>query len=167
MSRSDPPHTLKIVTGWLLVGLVVFLGIQWWLREQQQSRFHAGSGTVEIRRAADGHYHWPGTVNGRAVDFLVDTGASGTAIPSSLARELGLSLDGEIESSTANGTVRGHETRADVALQGGLRVERLRLVALPALDAPLLGMNVLGRLHWRQRDGVLSIDMGGESRPAD
>jgi aspartyl protease family protein len=155
-----PPHTLKLVTGWLLVGLVVFLGIQWWLREQQQSRFHAEGGTVEIRRGPDGHYHWPGAINGRPVDFLVDTGASGTAIPAALARELGLKLEDEIESSTAGGIVRGHLTRADIALQGGVRVERARLVALPGLDSPLLGMSVLGRLHWRQRDGVLVIEPG-------
>ena len=160
---THPPHTLKIVTGWLLLGLVVFLGFQWWLREQQQSRFHASGGVIEIRRGDDGHYHWPGTINGRAVDFLIDTGASGTAIPSVLARELRLPLEGEVESNTAGGITRGHETRADISLQGGVKVERLRIVALPALDSPLLGMNVLGRLHWRQRDGVLTIDLGSGS----
>jgi aspartyl protease family protein len=161
--HQEPPHTLKIVTGWLLLGLVLFMGIQWWLREQQQTRFHAGDGVIEIRRGIDGHYHWPGTVNGRAVDFLVDTGATGTAIPSALARELKLPLNEPVESNTAGGTVRGHATRADVTLQGGLRAERLRITALPALDAPLLGMNVLGRLHWRQRDGVLTIELGAGS----
>jgi aspartyl protease family protein len=156
----EPPHTLKIVTGWLLVGLVVFLGVQWWLREQQQSRFHAASGTIEIRRGVDGHYHWPGKINGHAVDFLVDTGATGTAIPSELAAELGLKLDGDVMSNTAGGVVRGRETRADVSLDGGISAERLRITVLPALDAPLLGMNVLGRLHWRQHDGVLSVEPG-------
>jgi aspartyl protease family protein len=34
------------------------------------------------------------------------------------------------------------------------------MVALPRLDAPLLGMDVLGRLHWQQRDGALRIDLG-------
>jgi aspartyl protease family protein len=157
----NPPHTLKILTGWLLLGLVVFLGVQWWLREQQQTRFHStGGGTIEIQRGSDGHYHWPGTINGRAVDFLVDTGATGTAIPASLARELGLPLTDEVRSNTAGGVVSGHETRADVTLQGGIRADRLRMMALPALDSPLLGMNVLGRLHWRQRNGVLTIDAG-------
>ena len=34
------------------------------------------------------------------------------------------------------------------------------MVALPALaDRPLLGMDVLGRLHWQQRDGVMRIDL--------
>lgn len=160
---AEPPHTLKIVTGWLLVGLAVFVGMQWWLREQQQTRFQLQGGVIEIRRAADGHYHWPGTINGQAVDFLVDTGATGTAIPASLARELKLPLGEEVRSSTAGGMVRGHETRADVTLQGGVRAERLRITALPALDSPLLGMNVLGRLHWRQRNGVLTIDLGGDA----
>jgi len=50
--------------------------------------------------------------------------------------------------------------RADVTLQGGVRAERLRLVALPQLaDRPLLGMDLLGRLHWHQRDGVMRIDL--------
>ena len=141
----------------------VFLGIQWWQREQQQTRFHAEGSVVEIRRGADGHYHWPGTINGRAVDFLVDTGATGTAIPTDLARELGLPLADEVQSDTAGGLVQGHATRADVTLQGGLRADRLRIIALPRLDGPLLGMNVLGRLRWRQRDGVLTIDLGSSS----
>ena len=38
-----------------------------------------------------------------------------------------------------------------------LRAERLRVVVLPRLGAPLLGMDVMGRLRWQQRDGVLSI----------
>ena len=50
--------------------------------------------------------------------------------------------------------------RADLVLDGGVRAERLRMVALPRLEAPLLGMDVLGRLHWQQRDGALRIDLG-------
>jgi aspartyl protease family protein len=158
---AEPPGTLKILTGWLLVGLVVFLGVQWWLREQQQTRFHADGGVIEIRRGADGHYHWPGTINGRPVDFLVDTGATGTAIPAALARELKLELGEAVRSSTAGGAAVGHLARVDVSLQGGVRAERMQVMALPGLQVPLLGMNVLGRLHWQQRDGVLRIDTGG------
>jgi aspartyl protease family protein len=80
-----------------------------------------------------------------------------------LAQALNLDLGGDVVSSTANGLVRGKVTQADVTLQGGVRVARLHVTALPALGAPLIGMNVLGRLHWRQRDGVLSIDLGGGS----
>ena len=68
--------------------------------------------------------------------------------------------DETVRSSTAGGWVTGRVVRADLALQGGVRAERLRMVALPHLDAPLLGMDVLGRLHWQQRDGALRIDLG-------
>ena len=162
---SEPPGTLKVLTGWLLVGLVVFLGVQWWLREQQQTRFHAEGGVIEIRRGADGHYHWPGTINGRPVDFLVDTGATGTAIPTALADELGLRKVGRVRSSTAGGVVDGHLVIGNLALQGGVDAERLRMAALPALEAPLLGMDVLGRLRWQQHQGVLRIQMPAEGPP--
>ena len=158
---AEPPGTLKVVTGWLLLGLVVFLGVQWWLREQQQPRFHADGGVIEIRRGADGYYHWPGTINGRPVEFLVDTGANGSAIPAALAQELRLELGDAVPSVTAGGTAVGHPARVDIGLRGGVRVERLRVLALPGLPVPLLGMDVLGRLHWQQRDGVLRIDTGG------
>ena len=157
---TEPPHTLKIATAWLLLLLVVFLAMQWWLREQQQARFHLDGGVVEIRRGADGHYHWPGTLNGTRVDFLVDTGASGVAIPAALADRLGLIGEGTVRSSTAGGWATGRVVRADLALEGGVRAERLRMVALPNLASPLLGMDVLGRLRWQQREGALRIDLG-------
>ncbi len=157
--RDDLPHTLKLATVWLLIGAAVFVGFQFWQHEAAKSRFHASGEVIEIRRADDGHYHWPGRLNGRRVDFLVDTGASGVAIPAALAKELRLEGEGSVRSSTAGGLVRGEIVRADLVLEGGVAAERLRIVVLPALDDPLLGMDVLGRLHWQQRDGVLRIDL--------
>lgn len=161
---SDFPHTLKIATVWLLIGAVVFIGFQAFERRQHETRFTAVGEVIEIRRASDGHYHWPGTINGRKVDFLIDTGATGTAMPSDLARELQLESRGSVKSSTAGGIVTGRLVRADVALRGGVTAERLNITALEGLndDQPLLGMDVLGRLHWQQRDGVLTIDLRGE-----
>jgi aspartyl protease family protein len=156
---AELPRTFKVVTVWLLAGLAVFLGIQWWQHRTQQTRFQIDGGVIEIRRGGDGHYHWPGSVNGRSVDFLIDTGATGTAISAALARELGLESNGPVQSSTAGGVVTGQLVSADVALHGGVGAKRLRIVALPGLDdRPLLGMDVLGRLRWQQRDGVLRID---------
>lgn len=155
------PRTFKVVTVWLLVGLAVFLAVQWWQHRAMQARFTAGEDIIEIRRGPDGHYHWPGRVNDREVDFLIDTGATGTAIPASLARALRLEAVGTVESSTANGVVTVEIVLADIALRGGLTARRLRVAALPGLDddRPLLGMDLLGRLHWQQVDGVLKIDL--------
>ena len=156
----DLPHTFKLVTVWLVAGLAVFLAIQWWQHRAEQMRFQADAGVIEIRRGADGHYHWPGRVNGHKVDFLVDTGATGTAISAALAHQLKLAPIGEVHSSTAGGVVKGQLVRADLQLDGGVRAHKLPVVALPALDEhPLLGMDVLGRLRWQQRDGVLRIEI--------
>lgn len=162
---AELPRTLKIATVWLLAGLALFLAVQWVQHRAAQTRFQVGEGTIEIRRGPDGHYHWPGRINQVEVEFLVDTGATGTAIPLALARELGLDTLGVVQSSTAGGVVNGEVVRADITLQGGVRAQRLRVVALPGLTGrPLLGMDVLGRLPWQQRDGVLRIDLGA-ARP--
>lgn len=154
---SEFPRTLKVITLWLLLGTAVFLGVQYGLAQQQQSRFSVQGGVIELRRAADGHFHWPGQVNGVAVEFLVDTGATRSALPQALAERAGLVAEGSVRSATAGGTVRGWVGRGDVQLQGGVRAERLPITVLPALSAPLLGMDVLGKLRFSQADGVLRL----------
>jgi aspartyl protease family protein len=154
------PQTLKIATVWLTVGVAVFLGFRYVEHERERTSFQVTrTGVIEIRRGPDGHYHWPGSINGRSVDFLIDTGATSTAMSQAVARELSLEPVRRVQSQTAGGVVTGELVRADVVLQGGVRVERLAIVALAGLgDRPLLGMDVMGRLRWQQRDGVLTID---------
>jgi aspartyl protease family protein len=158
--NNELPHMAKVITVWLVVGLVVFVGIEWWQQRALRTSFQAGGDRVEIRRGLDGHYHWPGSINGREVDFLVDTGATGTAISAALANELGLASLASVKSRTAGGMVSGELVSADVVLRGGVSAQRLQVVALPGLgDRPLLGMDILGRLHWQQRDGLLIVDL--------
>jgi aspartyl protease family protein len=158
---AELPRTLKVTTVWLLVAAALFLGVQWWQYRDRAMRFQVQGEVVEIRRGADGHYHWPGRVNGRAVDFLVDTGATGTAISAALARELRLESLGEVRSNTAGGVVSGQLVRTDIELQGGVSARSLRVVALPGLgDHPLLGMDVLSKLRWQQSEGKLRVELG-------
>ena len=153
------PRWLKHATIWLLLATGLFVAVLAWQKSQSQSRLVVEGGTLVIQRSADGHYHWPGQVDGREVDFLIDTGATGTAIPSALAQELGLQAVDRMRSSTAGGVVQGTVVVADLELQGGLRAERMRMTALPKLQAPLLGMDVLGKLRWQQADGVMRIEL--------
>ena len=161
---NELPPWLKHATVWLLLAVAVFLGVQAFQARQQATQFVVEGSSVTLKRGADGHYHWPGRVNGRTVEFLVDTGATGTAIPAALARELGLPTIGTMQSNTAGGTVTGQFVVGDLQLDGGLRAERLRMTALPNLAAPLLGMDVLGKLSLQQEGGVLRVDLRGAGR---
>lgn len=152
------PRTLRHATVWLLLGTVLFLALQWWQDRARRTAFRAEGGVVELQRGPDGHWHWPGQVNGRAVEFLVDTGATRSALPRSLARSLDLPEEGTLRLDTAAGPATGTVVRADLNLDGGVHAQRLRLVALDGLAQPLLGLDVLGRLHWQQRGGVLRIE---------
>ncbi|MCE4554216.1 retropepsin-like aspartic protease family protein [Roseateles cellulosilyticus] len=152
------PHTLKLLTIWLLITLVVFLGIQAWERERAASRFQLAGETVVLKRGEDGHFHWPGRVGGIDVDFLVDTGATSTALPQALAERAGLKPLGPVRTFTAGGAAQGFAARADISLEGGVQARALTVTVLPQLGAPLLGMDVLGRLHFSQKPGELRIE---------
>lgn len=155
------PQSLKLTTVWLLIGTAIFLAVQAFDHRARQARFSFDSaqGRIVLKRAPDGHFHWPGSVNGIAVEFLVDTGATSTALPRELAERAGLVLEGSMRSSTAGGVVEGRIARADLALQGGVQAERLRVAVLPRLDAPLLGMDVISKLRLVQSDGVLTLEV--------
>jgi aspartyl protease family protein len=156
-AMNELPPTLKILTVWLLLGTAVFIGAQALLRSRNQVQIQLGEGQVTLQRARDGHYHWPGSVNGRTVDFLVDTGATVTALPGSLARELDLPRGQTVDTQTAAGAATGHRSQVDLRLDGGPQIQRMPVTVMDNLDAPLLGMDVLGRLHIEQSQGQMRL----------
>jgi aspartyl protease family protein len=153
---ADFPRWLKPITLWLVAGTLLYLAVQAWLFQGQRARFQVSQGIVEIQRSHDGHFHWPGKVNGREVDFLVDTGATRTALPAALAQ--GLPAQGAVRSETAGGVVSGQWVRVDLELEGGVSAQQLPVAVLPDLRTPLLGMDVLSRLKFSQSGGVLRLE---------
>lgn len=100
---------------------------------------------VELRRAIDGHFHVSGSVNGRPVAFMVDTGASTVAVSAAMSQRLELGDCRPRTYGTAGGMVQGCEARADELTVAGLRLRDVRIAVLPeqSEDLALLGMNVL------------------------
>src|SRR5450432_815353 len=53
----------------------------------------AGFRQVRLSRSGVGHFHAAGSLNGRPVAVLIDTGAASTVVSLALAREYGLSME--------------------------------------------------------------------------
>lgn len=105
---------------------------------------------AEVAKAADGHYWAQGTVDGTAVRFLVDTGASTVALTGEDARRLGFdpaALTYDVPIHTANGEGRAAHVHLASLSVAGARVEDVdAMVVQQGLSTSLLGMSYLGRL---------------------
>lgn len=119
------------------------------------------SAELVLRREGQQPYSTQGSINGRTVNFLIDTGASVVALSESLARRLGLRFGARRTVSTANGQTSGHQTvLPDVQLGPELVLGQVEAIILPRMsmqDHVLLGMNVLERFELIQSRGELTI----------
>ncbi len=106
--------------------------------------------TASLRKESDGHYWATARVNGVAVKFLVDTGASLVTLNKRDARRIGLNTDNlqrNINVSTASGRTKGYSAVIDQMTIDGVELENVTAVVIDeGLDASLLGMSFLNRL---------------------
>jgi aspartyl protease family protein len=118
-----------------------------------------GRAQVVLARNRAGHYVAPGRINGEAVTFMIDTGATDVALSLELAKSLDLRLGAGRISRTANGDVQTWAALLDEVDLGGLAAQRVRASVLPNMpgDQVLLGMSYLKRFEMIQRDGTLIL----------
>lgn len=118
-------------------------------------------GTLEIvlQRNRYGHYFAGGTINGKPVEFLLDTGASDVSIPDSVARRVGLERGIPRHYNTANGTITAYTTRLDTLGLGDITLHSVRASINPNMEGEtiLLGMSALKQLEFTQRGDTLII----------
>jgi aspartyl protease family protein len=112
-----------------------------------------------LLRNRNGHYVFDGEINRHKVTFLVDTGATITAIPGGLQRTLGLKAGPAISMSTANGLTTAYLTRLDQLAIGEIELFDINASIIPGMgvDEVLLGMNVLKHFELIQRGKQLII----------
>jgi aspartyl protease family protein len=114
--------------------------------------------TVVLQRGPDGHYRAQAFINGKQVDVLVDTGATGVAISQKLADKLGLTSHAAIRTTTANGDTVAYMTRLAMVKLGGVEAKDVAAVIAPGLGGDvLLGMSFLGRMDVRLYKGTMTI----------
>ena len=108
---------------------------------------------VRIPMAIDGHFWVDGSLNGRRIKFLVDSGATMTTIGRETAEAAGVSVSanrGQIV-RTGNGMLRVATGRAESLAIGPIERHNLGLHIAEHEDLNVLGMNYLSTL---QRWGV-------------
>jgi aspartyl protease family protein len=115
-----------------------------------------GSGKVILTADSQGHFVTNGTVNGKSVRFLVDTGATLISLGSSDARRLGIdpAKGQRAITNTANGQAQVSKVKLDTVRVGDVTLHNVdALVHQNDLPVALLGMSFLSRMEM-QRDGV-------------
>lgn len=119
----------------------------------------ASGGELVLKRNRDGHYVFPGTINGQPVTFLLDTGATLVSVPAHLGHALGLEAGPAQPSVTANGTVMTRLTRVAALAFGPFEIRDVPASLNPGMagDQVLLGMSVLKHLEFTQRGATLVI----------
>ena len=82
---------------------------------------HTAEGLAEVvlQRNRQGHYVTSGEINGLPVTFILDTGATGVAVPSAVAQRLGLQPGRAFSTQTANGLSVSYAVNLDRVVIAG------------------------------------------------
>jgi aspartyl protease family protein len=119
---------------------------------------------VTISRDARGHFATSARVDGRRMDFMIDTGASLVALRAGDAASLGVhpaAREFTAEVKTANGSIKAAQTQLGMVEISGVTVRDVAALVLPneALSENLLGMSFLMRLrHFEYSNGKLVLE---------
>ncbi|HTH28230.1 MAG TPA: TIGR02281 family clan AA aspartic protease [Sphingobium sp.] len=167
----------------IFIGFLLFRAVEPQITQWQQSRRggeiiiapdNGTSGTgstsglvqgnvIRIPMSGDGHYWVDAKLSGQNVRFLIDSGASITAISQQSASTLPLLPDPGTSMAvvqTANGPVNAQRAIiADMEI-GPIRASHLPVLVSPAFGTMnVLGMNFLGKLKsWRVENGVMILE---------
>lgn len=119
--------------------------------------------TLRIRQAPDGHFWVNATVNNNAVRFLIDSGATTTAMNLRTANESEIemsSISFPVILSTANGEVEAQRGSIQNLQIGPMAVQNLPVVVAEAFgDSNVIGMNFLSKLgSWRVEGNEMILE---------
>jgi aspartyl protease family protein len=162
--RQRMGQALRMALAWGLIFVGVVAGFGLWSDIRQDVmpiQEVAPDGTIEVPRAEDGHYYLTLMINGTAVPFMVDTGASGMVLASRDASALGIDPDSLRflgQANTANGVVRTARVTLPKVELGPFRNDTFdAFVTEGALDQSLLGMDYLGQFRMEFAGGKLIL----------
>ena len=148
ISPTRKTSSFWIVVFWVVVMGVMFLAMQRALKPKPA--VVTAQGELRIPVGRDGHFRAEGTVNGKPVQFLIDTGASSVTVSEQFAASAGLYGGIPTVFHTANGSITGRTVRDVPVSLGPISVSGISVgVGLVGQGAGqgLLGQNFLSKFQ--------------------
>ena len=163
----------KMALAWIAIFAALFVVFSFrfellsvWERVKSEFSGTAGQSyigeAIAIKRQDDGHYWVRTQINGKDVDFMIDSGATTSAVNANTAAETELSLDSSgypIFIETANGRVMAYRGVAQTFEIGPLQVADHKVVVSESFgDTNVLGMNFLDSMKsWKVENNVMTL----------
>ena len=126
------------------------------------ARVGSGGATKIVMQAGTGGHFMPsGQINGKPVQFLVDTGATAIALSAADAERIGLNYkEGQpIQANTANGVSRAWAVRLRSVKIGDVEVFDVEAAVLPLpMQHVLLGNTFLTRFSMRREADQMTLE---------
>jgi len=119
-----------------------------------------GGSQIVLTASSGGHFMTSGGINGRAVRFMVDTGATSVAMSIAEAEHIGLKYrDGQrMFVGTANGAVPAYKVRLAEVRVGDVVVYDVEAMVVPAqMEFILLGNSFLTRFQMKRENETMTL----------
>ena len=119
-----------------------------------------GGSQIVLSASSGGHFLTGGAINGRAVRFLVDTGATTVAMSQAEAQTLGIDFRSGQRgmAATANGPVPVFRVMLSSVRIGDVQVYNVEATVLPVpMEFVLLGNSFLTRFQMKRENDVLTL----------
>lgn len=116
---------------------------------------------IVLTADARGHFLPAGQINGKAVQFMVDTGATAVALSEADARRINLKFENgqRVGVNTANGQVVAHLVRLDTVRIGDVTVYGVEALVTPqSMGYVLLGNSFLNRFQMQRQNDQLTLE---------
>ena len=121
----------------------------------------AGGNKIVLPADRGGHFMAQGAINGRAVSFMVDTGATAVGLSAAEADRIGLNYKGgrTIQLGTANGPVPGYLVKLTSVRVGEVEVFEVDAIVSPQpMPYVLLGNSFLNRFQMQRTNDQMVLE---------
>ncbi len=167
-------QTLKMMAAWVAIFAGALVVVSY--REEIRSVWDRVTGdlvgsqtvgtTLRVPMAEDGHFWIQARVNGASGRFLIDSGATTTALSGAMMRAANVSVDADALPTildTANGAIEARRARVVRFEVGPIVSTDLAVVTSPSFgNTNVIGMNFLSTLKsWRVEGSTLVLEPKG------